>query len=252
MIEKVDHALRGMAEEALKWLIPDDLFLVSFDVPDRDWSSSRIGPELPNLPEVNFHLYELREDISRRQEQTCLVNEHRHEKSAGKKFNVNKLLPHRPPRYFVLSYMVTAWAAIPTQAHRMLEAVLVRLCWEDTLPVYPPPTGPPPHQTEFTVNADPTTGSVLRALHPLTSIRIGQPPDDRGIGELWTALGTPPRPFVDLAVTLPLETFALQPDRAKHPQWLDLGEALGAGSEPEVRHRHTLKSRSSGGEETTP
>ncbi|WP_206505752.1 Pvc16 family protein [Streptomyces chrestomyceticus] len=236
MIEQVDKLLRRMAEEVLTLLrLSGPAPVISFDVPDGTWSKPRIGPDRPSTPEVNFYLYELREDISRRQDQMCLEDESPRSESVGKQFDVNTLLPHRPPRSFTLSYMATAWAAQPYDAHRMLEAVLTRLCWEDTLHVYTPP-GP----SEFVVKPDPTAGSVLAALHPLTSIRIAQPPENRGVGELWSALGTPPRPFVDIAVTLPLETFALQPTAARCPEVLDAGQGLDVGGEPEERHRHLL------------
>ncbi|KJY24140.1 hypothetical protein VR46_42795, partial [Streptomyces sp. NRRL S-444] len=81
---------------------------VSFEAPTRDWAARR------NSTAVNAYLYDIREDVARRQRGTVPVKDDR-----------GAVLKRRqPPRWFRLSYLVTAWTKQPRDEHRLLSAVL--------------------------------------------------------------------------------------------------------------------------------
>lgn len=71
---------------------------VSFEAPTRDWAARR------NAPVINTYLYDIREDVDRRQRGQMPVRDERD-------IVVRR---RRPPRWFRLSYLVTAWTKTPT------------------------------------------------------------------------------------------------------------------------------------------
>ncbi|GCD48112.1 hypothetical protein GKJPGBOP_07908 [Streptomyces paromomycinus] len=84
---------------------------VSFEVPTRDWAARR------NAPVVNAYLYDAREDMARRQRGRTGLRDAR-----------DIVVRHRrPPRWFRLSCLVTAWTKTPQDEHRLLSAVLATL-----------------------------------------------------------------------------------------------------------------------------
>src|SRR3989442_8096111 len=115
MIQDVDAALRTlMRREALNGADVE----VAFDAPTRDWATRR------NAPTVDLYLYDIREDLQRREvswlparDETGLVTD------------------RRPPvRLYKLSYLVTAWTQRPEDEHRLLSAVLACLIRHERLP----------------------------------------------------------------------------------------------------------------------
>ena len=79
-----------------------------FDAPTKDWAGRR------NVPTIDVYLYDIREDLRRRER--GLINEY--DATAG------STARHLPPRYFKLSYLVTAWTQRPEDEHRLLSALL--------------------------------------------------------------------------------------------------------------------------------
>ena len=90
MIYEVDEALRALVRRDA---LPGSDVEVVFDAPTKDWASRR------NTPTVDIYLYDIREDLRRRER--GMINDY---DSAGRV--VDRRLP---PRYFKLSYLVTAW-----------------------------------------------------------------------------------------------------------------------------------------------
>lgn len=115
MIHEADEALRRLLGES--GLEASGVEVV-FDAPTRDWAARR------NAPTVCVFLYDIREDATRRGS------------GAGEVYDDDGYLVARrtPPRWFELTYLVTAWASRPQDEHRLLSQVLTCLVATDTLP----------------------------------------------------------------------------------------------------------------------
>lgn len=106
MISEVDAALRALIEaEALAGSRGVD---VLFDAPTKDWASRR------NAPTVDVYLYDIREDLRRRERGTVSSYDGSGRVAAR----------HLPPRHFKLSYLITAWTQRPEDEHRLLSSLL--------------------------------------------------------------------------------------------------------------------------------
>lgn len=115
MIHEVDEGLRRLLGES--GLEASGVEVV-FDAPTRDWAARR------SAPTVCVFLYDLREDATRRGTGTGEVYD-----AAG-----HLVARRTPPRWFELTYLVTAWAGRPQDEHRLLSQVLATLVATDTLP----------------------------------------------------------------------------------------------------------------------
>ncbi|MEU3556178.1 DUF4255 domain-containing protein [Streptomyces fragilis] len=115
MIHEVDEGLRRLLGES--GLEASGVEVV-FDAPTRDWAARR------SAPTVCVFLYDIREDAVRRGS------------GAGEVYDADGHLVARrtPPRWFELTYLVTAWASRPQDEHRLLSEVLTCLVATDTLP----------------------------------------------------------------------------------------------------------------------
>lgn len=115
MIHEVDEGLRRLLGESGLEASGVD---VVFDAPTRDWAARR------SAPTVCVFLYDIREDAVRRGS------------GSGEVYDEDGHLVARrtPPRWFELTYLVTAWATRPQDEHRLLSQVLGTLVSADTLP----------------------------------------------------------------------------------------------------------------------
>src|SRR2546425_12621778 len=104
MIHDVDESLRTLVRRDV---LNGANIEVSFEAPTRDWSSRR------NSPTLNLYLYDIHEDLQRREVQ--------HEEIRGDNGRVIGRRP--PPRRFKLSYLVTAWTQRPEDEHPLPPAV---------------------------------------------------------------------------------------------------------------------------------
>ncbi|MDT0440538.1 MULTISPECIES: DUF4255 domain-containing protein [Streptomyces] len=116
MIHEVDEGLRLLLHES-GGLAASGVEVV-FDAPTRDWAARR------SAPTVCVFLYDIREDVTRRGS------------GAGEVHDADGALVARrtPPRWYELTYLVTAWAGRPQDEHRLLSQVLATLVSGDTLP----------------------------------------------------------------------------------------------------------------------
>ncbi|PWI42148.1 DUF4255 domain-containing protein [Streptomyces sp. ICBB 8177] len=170
MIHEVDEVLKKLLGGGA--LAGSDID-VSFDAPTRDWAARRNGPAL------NAYLYDIREDVARRQRGSVPVRDDR-----------GVVLRRRqPPRWFSLSYLVTAWTKRPQDEHRLLSAVLATLLPKEIIP------------------ADELPGSLgeLGLSVPLTV--AGSRTEAQSLAEIWSALGGELKPSLDLVVTAPFPAF---------------------------------------------
>ncbi len=174
MIDDVDEAVRTLIrQEALNGTQVE----VVFDAPTKEWSSRR------NSPTLDVYLYDIREDLRRRE--VGVIDVHNGEgRITGRR---------RPPRYFKLSYLVTAWTQRPEDEHRLLSAVLACFVRHDKLP------------TEV------MQGSLADQALPV-KVTVGlPPPEDRALSDVWSAMGGELKPSLDLVVTLPVDTLTFVP-----------------------------------------
>lgn len=167
MIHEVDEALRALITDG-SWL--DSQIEVVFEAPTSEWAARR------NAPTVNVFLYDVREDLARRG--SGRMEEHdEHGDLVGWR---------PPPRWYDLSYLVTAWTSRAQDEHRLLSALLAHLAGLEVLP---------PEHLRGSVAESGLTVSVQTA-RPLG--------EGRSLSELWTALGGELKPSVDLLVTAPM------------------------------------------------
>ncbi|OIV37869.1 hypothetical protein BIV57_08900 [Mangrovactinospora gilvigrisea] len=181
MIHEVDAALRGViADNALRGSGVE----VALEAPTKEWAARH------NAPTVNAYLYDVHEDLARREVGVQGVRDQRGAVTAQR----------RPPRWYRLSYLVTAWTARAEDEHRLLSAVLGCLMRTETLPA------------ELLGPALSGTGLPV----PLAVAMRGD--RDRPVSELWTALGGQLKPSLDVVITAP---FPL-PDEDAAPVALEL------------------------------
>ncbi|MCF3125340.1 DUF4255 domain-containing protein [Streptomyces arenae] len=165
MIHEVDEALRALLRGAL----PEGTGEVVFEAPTRDWAARR------NAPTLNSYLYDIREDVARRERGAY----------AERGPDGTVLRRRQPPRWFRLSYLLTAWTNRPEDEHRLLSAALGTLLSHELLP---------PDDL-------PDALAALRATLPL-SVAV-PPPESRAIADIWSALGGELKPSLDVVITVP-------------------------------------------------
>ncbi|MFI8965963.1 DUF4255 domain-containing protein [Streptomyces sp. NPDC053493] len=204
MIHEVDEGLRRLlAESGLETSGVE----VVFDAPTRDWAARR------SAPTVCVFLYDVREDPTRRGS------------GSGEVYDAQGLVVARrtPPRWFELTYLVTAWAGRPQDEHRLLSEVLSCLVAHDSVPPR-------------------LLGGTLAELGLLVPLDVGGTGADApAASEVWSALGGELRPSIGLRVLAPLagvarhaappvtEGLALRSGPGLRPP------SPGAGTRPEAR-----------------
>jgi Pvc16 N-terminal domain len=169
VIHEVDSALRALIDHEAG--IRD--VEVVFDAPTRDWASRR------TTPTVDVYLYDIREDLRRREH--GVLNEYNEDET-------RIIGRHLPPRHFKLSYLVTAWTQRPEDEHRLLSSLLGAFLRYDALP------------------ADLLSGPLAEIGLPVP-LTVGlPPPEDRGFADVWSALGGELKPSIDVVVSTPINT----------------------------------------------
>lgn len=166
MIQDVDETLRALVKrEALNGSQVE----IAFDAPTRDWAARR------NAPTINLFLYDIREDMTRRDAAMAPLY-------AGEGY----VTGHSPaPRRFKLSYLLTAWTQRPEDEHRLLAACLAALIRHDVLA---------PAEMEGAL-AEQTIPALVTVALPLGP--------DRSIADIWSAMGGEMKPSLDIVLTAP-------------------------------------------------
>jgi len=197
MIHEVDDALRRLLRaEALRGTDVE----IALDAPTRDWAARR------NAPTVNMYLYDIREDMRRRQR--GMVNEYDapHNRVVAR---------HLPPRYIKMSYLVTAWTQRPEDEHRLLSSLLLTLLRYEAMP----PSA--------------LTGSLAEYGLPVPLTVALPPPEDRAFADVWTALGGELKPSLDVVISAPVDAGRVSTVDA----YVDEGVLLQVSGDDEVGHR---------------
>ncbi|MFF7633296.1 DUF4255 domain-containing protein [Kitasatospora sp. NPDC008050] len=167
MIHEVDEALRLLLAESG---LPERGVEVVFDSPTRDWAARR------NTPTVSVFLYGIREEATRRQ--TGAAAEHDADGMV--------VAWRAAPRWFELSYLVTAWAGRPQDEHRLLAEALHCLTAVDALP------------------ARLLTGTLAELGLTVGLDTGGADAGPPSVSDVWSALGGELKPSIDLRVLAPL------------------------------------------------
>lgn len=174
MIHEVDETIRALVRRDV--INGSDIEVV-FDAPTKDWASRR------NTPTIDVYLYDIREDLKRRQSGEVFARD-----EAGRKTGRTIL-----PRFFKLSYLVTAWTQRPEDEHRLLSAMLGCFLRHDRIP------------------ADLVAGSLGEQGWPIDVTIALPPPEDRALSDVWSALGGELKPSLDLVCLVPIDTDRLSP-----------------------------------------
>lgn len=195
MLHEIDNALRALVERD----VADGDIDIEFDAPTKDWATAR------NRPTIDIYLYDIRQDVSRNHHGQVRVTD-----------DDGIVTESRPvPKWFRLSYLVTAWTQRPDDEHRLLSALLATFIRNETLP------------------RELLEGTSLEDDQAI-SIGVGlPPPQDRSLSDVWSALGGELKPSLDVQLTAPL-----RPDRADE-----------AGPPVTVEPRVRLVDRTSGASE---
>lgn len=168
MIHEVDDALRRLIREQA---LAGTKVEVALEAPTREWASRR------NAPTVNVYLYDIREDLRRRERGLINVYD-----------NAGTIVSRRkPPRYVKLSYLVTAWTQRPEDEHRLLSALLVGCMKHEAMP------------------ESLLSGSLAALGLPVPMTVALPPPEDRAFADVWTALGGELKPSLDIVVSAPFD-----------------------------------------------
>jgi hypothetical protein len=172
----VDHVIHEV-DEALRRLVRDEALRgsdleVAFDAPTKDWAARR------NAPTVNIYLYDIREDLRRRQR--GLLNEYDAQGQVAAR--------HLPPRHMKLSYLVTAWTQRPEDEHRLLSDLLSGFLRYDAVP------------------PDLLSGTLEELALPVPMTVALPPPEDRAFADVWSALGGELKPSLDVVVSAPVSS----------------------------------------------
>ena len=169
MIHDVDDSLRKLV---LRDAVNGSGVEISFEAPTKEWAAKR------NAPTVNIYLYDVREDLDRREVEF--------EEIRDPHGRVTERRP--PPRRFKLSYLVTVWTQRPEDEHRLLSTLLACFLTHEQLPadVLPQALSGSPYATLLTVGLP--------------------PPKDRSLADVWSALGGELKPSLDLVLTAPFDT----------------------------------------------
>lgn len=174
MIHDVDETIRALIKREI---VNGSAVEISFEAPTREWAAKRTNPT------INIYLYDIREDLSRREvffedvrDATGRVIERR-----------------QPPRRFRLTYLMTAWTQRPEDEHRLLSNLLACFLQQDYLP------------TELLAGSLKDAGRVVVSS---VAIPVGQ---DKQISEVWSALGGELKPSLDLAIIAPMEVGKVMP-----------------------------------------
>lgn len=201
MLHELDAALRALVQRDLG----DTDVAIDLEAPTKEWAAHR------NQPTINIYLYDLRQDVHRN-----------HVGQVSVRDDSGQVTGRRPqPKFFRLSYLVTAWTQRPEDEHRLLSALLLSFIRFDALP------------------ATLLTGSVARIGMPVPMTVALPPPEDRAFADVWTALGGELKPSLDVVISTPVDSGRYIPaaPTAEEGLQVDLSDLDSGETDDRVGHR---------------
>jgi hypothetical protein len=170
MLEELDENLRQLliAEMPIK----NGEVEISFDQPKREWSA-RISK-----PTINLFMYDLRENN--------ILRQHQWERLPGS--NGGDPMAHlkRTPMRVDCFYMLTTWATVPEDEHRLMSRCLMTLF---RFPILP---------------AERLTGSLRHSTFEIPA-RLASHDKLTNPAEVWASLDNEMRPAISYVITLALD-----------------------------------------------
>lgn len=169
MLADVDESLRSLLASST---FPGQTVRVDLDAPNKDWSGRRTAPGL------NLFLADIRENLELRRVDPVEIRN-----GDGQ---VTSRMPH--PRYYALTYVLTAWASTVEDEHRLLGSALAALLRSDYLP------------------DSVSTGLLAQQIKAGYPVRVrvgGTLFTERMATELWSSLGSDYRPSISVTVIVP-------------------------------------------------
>ena len=168
MIHDLDASMRNLLERDV---INGSGVDLDFEAPTKEWAGKL------SKPTVNCFLYDIREDLSRRE---VMFEEVRDDQG--------KVIERKqPPRQFRIAYLVTAWTKRPDDEHRLLSSVLGCFVQNERLP------------------PEVLAGSLEGSPRPvITQVAIAID-EDRMYSNIWSALGGELKPAVNVVCIAPFD-----------------------------------------------
>jgi hypothetical protein len=167
MIHELDAALRALVEREV---LDGAEVEIEFDAPTKEWASRQ------NRPTVDIYLYDVRQDLSRRQFGRAEVLDDDGLVSARR----------RIPAFFRVAYLVTAWTQRPEDEHRLLSDLLACFLGHEIIP------------------RELLQGSLEELGISIPLAIAMPPPQDRALSDVWSALGGELKPSLDLVAIAPI------------------------------------------------
>lgn len=143
---------------------------ISFDMPDREWSSSI------SKPTVNLYLYDIHENHELRNNEWWTVT---HENGIA--------IKKKPPLRIDLSYLVTVWTNDMADQHSLLGQVMKTLLLYREMP------------------EEVMTGQLKKLEWPLRTFTAQPDGVLRNSADFWSALDNQLKPSISYVVTIPLD-----------------------------------------------
>lgn len=165
MFHDIDETIKALV---LREVAQKDVEVV-FDAPTKDWATRR------NKSTIDIYLYDIREDLRRRQLGVIDVRDAEGHTTARR----------QPVRFFKLSYLMTVWTGRPADEHRLLATLLQCFLRHDHLP------------------EDLLVGELVDLNVPFALTLAIPPPEDRALSDVWSAMGGELKPSLDLVVIVP-------------------------------------------------
>jgi hypothetical protein len=166
MLNDVNIALQTLLRD--RGLIDPRDVEIRFDVPSEEWAGSLTRPT------INLFLFELHENTEKR------------DGAPQTSINGGRAERRMPPRRIDLQYMVSVLTADVEDEHQLLWRVMATLMKYQQ---FPPEVLP----------------ESLRTIAPPMVARIAAKDESRNLLDIWSALGTEPRPAICYVVTAPMD-----------------------------------------------
>lgn len=168
MIHDLDASMRNLLERDV---INGSGVDLDFEAPTKEWAGKL------SKPTINCFLYDIREDLSRRE---VMFEEVRDDEG--------KVIDRRqPPRQFRIAYLVTGWTKRPEDEHRLLASVLGCFVKNERLP------------------PEILAGSLADSERPVITQVALAIDEDRMYSNVWSALGGELKPAINVVCIAPFD-----------------------------------------------
>lgn len=198
MLDLIDAVLKTRLEKiAASALITDsETIKIAFDAPTQKTIANL------DIPIISVYMYDIREDTSRRQAGTIRTREPESSRDKIKR----DFRTFESPRHIRVSYMLTAWAKHPPDAHKLLGHLFMDIAQDPEIYVAPltwDNWATPEEFNDFYYRYPPDNKEGDISI----GIAIGEAPaEEAHTSSMWSSFQSPLSPFLNLTLTFPLPT----------------------------------------------